>query len=435
MVSITFAIMTYLILYASRPILVTSDKMAPTSQDFAQTSTDYATLLDDEAGIESMTSIPLHNTSAKSSSKLIATDQTLISFDIVSPSSESNIKSIDTSDGGEISWEWIPINRTLSQYIQLVFAIAGIVGNFFVMAVLFKRRARNRSTDTLIGGLAGADFLTSIFLIPVPVASSVPTSFLGELYCRLISTGILLWSSITASTYLLMSISVERYVAVVFPLYFNRYFNRQRVSLFIILVWVVSVASGLFGFIVKSVDGATHKCKLDYLSSTGRIIIAYYWFSLRMVIPCLTMVITQIFIARELSKQASLFSQVSRTGGTAGGTPSFHIIARERVIKMMFIVIAIYIVCWSPNQIAYLGFNLGWVPASFNHSSLQKVLVLLGFLNSCANPIIYTARFPEFREAVKEMMTCSAGRNTPLFEKSDLKSSETMSNQPIASGV
>ncbi|XP_072176082.1 QRFP-like peptide receptor [Diadema setosum] len=408
--------------------------MTPKSSEYPQTTADYASLRN-EGGFEPMTSSLLHETSSKWSSKTVSIDQSLILFD-VSTSSESSIESSNTSVGAEVSWVWIPIAWTLSQYIQLIFAIAGIVGNFLVMAVLFKRRAKSHSTDTLIGGLAGADFITSILIIPVPVASSVPTSFLGELYCRIVSTAILLWSSITASTYLLMSISVERYIAVVFPLYFNRNFNRRRVSMFIILVWVMSVISVLFGFIVKTVDDETHTCELDYHYPTGQVIIAYYWFSLRMVIPCLSMVITQILIARELSKQASLFSHVSRTGGKAGGTQtSFHIVARERVIKMMFIVIAIYLICWSPNQIAYLGFNLGWVPASFNHSSLQKVLVFLGFLNSCANPIIYAARFPEFRTAVKEMMTCSAGKNAPLFEKIDMKSSVTMKNQPIVNNV
>ncbi|XP_071500812.1 trace amine-associated receptor 7e-like [Diadema antillarum] len=434
MVSIRFAAMTYAMLFAAQLILVTFGTTTQISHGYQDSATDYASLLDNEAGIEFITGSLLHETSSKWLSKTVSREQTLVFFD-ASTSSENKRENIYRFDATEVSWEWIPVNWNLSLYVQLGFAIAGIVGNFLVMAVLFKRRAKSRSTDTLIGGLAGADFLTSIFIIPVPVASSVPTSFLGELYCRLISTGTFLWTSISASTYLLMSISVERYIAVVYPLYFNRHFNRRRVSMFIILVWVVSFVSVLFGVIVKSVDEASHTCILDYHYKTGQVIIAYYWFSLKMVIPCLTMVITQILIARELGKQASLLGHVSRTGGVARGTPSFHIVARERVIKMMFIVIAIYIVCWSPNQIAYLGFNLGWVPVSFNHSSLQKVLVLLGFLNSCANPIIYTARFPEFRTAVKEMMTCSAGKNTPLFEKNDLKSSETMSTQSFPNDV
>ena len=94
---------------------------------------------------------------------------------------------------------------------------------------------------------------------------------------------------------------------------------------------------------------------------------------------------------------------------------------RNRVLKMMLIVILIYLVCWTPNQIAYLGYNIGWVPESYLNSPVHSMLTFLGFYNSCANPIIYAARYPEFREALKEMPTCNPTKTTPLFGKRDVE--------------
>ncbi|XP_071498343.1 allatostatin-A receptor-like [Diadema antillarum] len=319
----------------------------------------------------------------------------------------------------QVPWRWVPIRWTWNLVVQLISAIVGIVGNLLVIVILFQRRAKSRSMDTLIGGLAVADFLTSVFIIPIPRASSVPKTWQGEVYCRLISTQLLLWSCITASSYLLMSISVERYLAVVFPFQFNRYVTRRRVSIFIAVVWLLSLLSGIHAFIVYGVKDLTQRCGERYLSERSRVIIAIYWFCLRLVIPCFTMIITQLLIARQLNKQAAFFNDAANTHAVEARkqTPSFHIVARNRVIKMMFIVILIYIICWSPNQIAFLGYNLGWVPLSFLNSPLQQVLTVLGFFNSCANPVIYAARYPEFRAALRDMFTCTSPTDTPLFEK------------------
>ncbi|XP_001198078.1 mu-type opioid receptor-like [Strongylocentrotus purpuratus] len=244
-----------------------------------------------------------------------------------------------------MDWSWLVI-------LQLTSAITGIVGNFLVIAVLFHRRSKNRSTDTLIGGLAFADFLTSIFLIPMPQPAYIPKTWLGEVLSRLVFTQSLLWTSITVSAYLLMSISVERYIAVVHPLHFKRLITPRRVSTLIVIIWVLSVLSGLFGSFTRTVDTFTNKCKEQYINRLTKIIVAFYWFCLLLVVPSLTMLITQVLIARKLSHRSNQFRGM--TNSLNGKTmPSFHIVARNRVLKMMLIVILIYLVCWTPNHIAY----------------------------------------------------------------------------------
>ncbi|XP_030829906.1 nociceptin receptor-like [Strongylocentrotus purpuratus] len=133
------------------------------------------------------------------------------------------------------------------------------------------------------------------------------------------------------------------------------------------------------------------------------------------------MLVTQILIARNLSQQFRSFKGITNATTTTNGNqaPSFHIVARNRVLKLMLTVIIIYIVCWTPAQIAYLGYSLGWVPLSYLNSPIHSLLTVFGFYNSCANPIIYAARYPEFRNALKEMFTCKSAKNTPLFEKMD----------------
>eukprot|EP00057_Strongylocentrotus_purpuratus_P002120 XP_003723883.1 PREDICTED: trace amine-associated receptor 6-like [Strongylocentrotus purpuratus] len=343
----------------------------------------------------------------------------------------TTLQKVSVDDSAKsVAFSWYPISWSWVLILELLSAIVGIVGNFLVIVVLFQRRRLSRSTDTLIGGLACADFLTSVFLVPIPWPAYIPKTWLGEVYCRLVFTQSLLWSSITASTYLLMSISVERYIAVIFPLHFKRLITRRRVSIFIVIIWFLSVFSSVFVFIVYGVDDATNQCTEQYTFANAQTIIAYYWFCLRLAVPCLTMLVSQILIARNLSQQSRSFKDITHAGNKAS---SVHIVARNRVLKLMLTVIIIYIVCWTPNQIAYLGYNLGWVPQSYLNSSLHRMLTVLGFYNSCANPIIYVARYPEFRSALKDMFTCKSAKNAPLFDKMDMSKNISMSKADIDS--
>ncbi|XP_054763083.2 beta-1 adrenergic receptor-like [Lytechinus pictus] len=346
--------------------------------------------------------------------QLMMDESTLYDSMIVNGLSNETQDGLDENSSILASFSWSPMEWSWSVILQLISAILGIVGNILVIVVLFHRRKRNRSTDSLISGLAVADCLTSVMLIPNPSPTYIPNTWLGELYCRFVITQSLLWASITASAYLLISISVERYIAVVYPLHFKRLITRRRISNLICLIWILSVLSVLFVFFVHSVDGFTNKCKEQYLNRYTKLIIAYYWFCLRIVVPCFAMLITQVLIARKLSQQSNNAQGMTTHLSNRNPMPSFHIVARERILKMMIIVILIYFICWIPNQIAYLGYNIGWVPESYINSDLHSMLTVLGFYNSCANPIIYAVRYPEFKEALKDMVTRNSERNNAL---------------------
>ncbi|XP_054774116.2 allatostatin-A receptor-like [Lytechinus pictus] len=319
------------------------------------------------------------------------------------------------ADGNETlsGWYWYGMEWHWYLIIQAISGIVGIVGNLLVILVLFQRRSSGRSTDTLIGGLAWADFLTSIFIIPIPNEQRIPATWFGDMYCKLIHTSYFLWVSVNASTYILMAISIERFIAITYPIYFNRVLTKSRIQFVILIIWILSVLSSIFAFFVEFIDPTTNRCMFSFPSPESQVIIGYYWFFLRMVIPMLTMLITQTLIARELHRQSIRF----KSDKDSSTTKTVHLVARNRVLKMMFEVIIIYIICWAPNLIAYMGTVMGFVPPSYLGSPLHHTLTVLGFCNSCANPFIYTVRHPQFREALKGMLTCVRGGTSPLFEQ------------------
>ncbi|XP_071484613.1 allatostatin-A receptor-like [Diadema antillarum] len=318
------------------------------------------------------------------------------------------------------SWAWDTIVWSPWTVMELGCAILGMVGNGLVILVVFKRRNTNRSTDILIGALAWADFLTSFFIVPWPEASLVPNSLLGHVYCKFMYPSVLKWASISASIYTLVGISLDRYLAIVFPLKVTHIVTKGRLTVCIVTSWTVIMAVTLCECVFPArFDKSLQNCVYDYGSRAAQLSYGCFVFIYRLVFPTLTMFITQLLIASCLYRQSKRFNKVdsSRTTGSAA-----HLVARDRVIKMMLLVIIIYVICWGPNQLFFMGINLRIIPFTFFDTPLHRFLTLLAFMNSCANPLIYAARHPQFRDAVRELFVCGLPTNVPVFgdnEQSD----------------
>ena len=322
----------------------------------------------------------------------------------------------EVGDPSRKGWEWYPLVWTWWVILQAVSSLLGIVGNGIVIVVVYQRIASSRSTDGLIGALAVTDFLTSVFLFPIPWAKSVPGNILGHLYCKLLYPSFFMWFCITASTYVLSALCVERYLAVVYPLYFNRVITKRKVNLAIFSMWIcafVQVCYPLFTFVYDQTIG--YCVDTIGMGPQSNHLSLQHDHHFRLFLPVMTMLITQILIARSLHRQAQQFKEM--TGKLRDhSTPSFHVVARNRVIKMMLIVVIVYVISWSPNQIVYMCFHLGYISASYRGSPLHRTLTVIGFANSFANPFIYAASNRSFRQAIKNLFSCKAASSAPIFE-------------------
>ncbi|XP_072181196.1 melatonin receptor type 1A-like [Diadema setosum] len=316
------------------------------------------------------------------------------------------------SELGRGVFSWHPIAWSWVNVIKLSCAVLGVFGNLLVALIVFQRRGSNRSTDTLIGALAFADALTSICLLPIPIARVVPNNPLGWLYCKVIDGSMVFWLAMTSSTYTLVAISCDRFLAITFPIRFNRLVTNARVNCVVVLAWLIGVLVVGAGFDLVTLDGAARTCIYRSRSPAARHTYAWFVITARLILPATLLLLTQLLIARVLYLQSKRFSSLEESHAS---TVSSHLIARTRVIKMMVIVIVVYVVCWGPNQFFFFGLNTGFVPFSYLDTPLHTCLTVLAFGNSCANPFIYTAQNPKFRTALVEMFRGGKRVHTPIF--------------------
>ncbi|XP_072181280.1 neuropeptide FF receptor 2-like [Diadema setosum] len=328
---------------------------------------------------------------------------------------------------GQITWSWEGMTWSWYVMCELVIAIVGITGNALVIAVVFghrsKSHAKSRSMDILVGNLAIADFFTSILLIPHPRVKSIPNSWVGALFCKVVEGEYLMWITISTSIYSLVAVSIDRFFAVVYPITFKRFVNRRLVNVIVCLIWAGSCVLMVRILLTNTTNVIVGKCVYQRPPQNEQIIYGTYIFVVILVLPTVLMLVTQTAIVRSLRREAARFA-------TNESTASFHEIARFRVLTLTLTVVLIYVICWAPDQIAFFVFNLGLAP-SFLRSPFARVVIALAICNSCVNPILYTLRHPKFREAVKDVFRNTNKRNTPIFEDVESQYKPKKSNHRI----
>ncbi|XP_071836819.1 muscarinic acetylcholine receptor M4-like [Apostichopus japonicus] len=74
---------------------------------------------------------------------------------------------------------------------------------------------------------------------------------------------------------------------------------------------------------------------------------------------------------------------------------------RFNVIKTLICVALVFIICWTPNQIIYLLYNLGLYDLDFDNG-VYVASVLLAFCNIWINPFIYTFQYERFQKGLSK---------------------------------
>ena len=206
-----------------------------------------------------------------------------------------------------------------------------------------------------------------------------------------------MWISIVASIFTLTMLAIERYTAVAYPSRYKIIFTKANTKRMIFGIWMLGLVINTFeyyGFFV----GADGQCMYQLPSPEFQMFLGVAVFLAEFLIPILIMLVTSLRTVQILNdKSAALRGKADDQSMAALSLLRI----RRRVVNMLLVVIITFIVCWSPDQIAYLVFNLGLVPVNYLFGTMYRAFVALAFANSCLNPFIYMLTNNNFRRAFK----------------------------------
>ncbi|RXM97830.1 Mu-type opioid receptor [Acipenser ruthenus] len=74
----------------------------------------------------------------------------------------------------------------------------------------------------------------------------------------------------------------------------------------------------------------------------------------------------------------------------------------RRITRMVLVVVAVFIVCWTPIHIYVIIQALVTVPNSLFQSVAWHICIALGYTNSCLNPVLYAFLDENFKRCFRE---------------------------------
>ena len=338
---------------------------------------------------------------------------------------------------------------------KIIVGSIGVVGNLLVVIVLIKhKKLFQHIKTTFLVNQSVIDGIVSLLLIMTtfvsPELHSDVDGLSVELYCKLWLSQFPVWALMTASTYNLMAISSERYLAIVHPIWHKVYFTKMMADSVAVCIWLFGVSYVASIAIPTSGMLRGHCVVLLFWPSlaTARAV-AFVQTFVNIVMPilvhsfCYTSILSvlrkrTIIVASEdcgLRKTSginvnpktpatislpSTFSANATTSWTSNASTDQssrssdkrhnplemqNETAKRNVAKTLVIVTACYFICWMPNQI-YVILNVTGIISTFG--DIFGLTVILAFVNCCINPIIYIGKYDAFRSGLSLLFRSSS---------------------------
>lgn len=291
----------------------------------------------------------------------------------------------------------------------------GLIGNLTVCLVVVKSSPKFRSVpfNIYLMALAITDLCLAITCLPIYVMSTTafnhPDGYGGTVLCKII-TGYLLpfWFG-GASIYILVIISFERYEAISNPL-------SARTRSVTIKTWVNIVFAWLIGIVIEvpTIVGLRYTsdrqnatvgsfCKFTWKSQTVITSIYAFTFTFQYVLPAFIFIINFY----RIKKSTGHLDESLKRNFADGGYLMKVMNKKRQTVRIIFIASLAFFICWTPNNVMYFLFQYGNQKSIAWDSTIFQAGIILGYFNSCVNPVLYAFQSKSFREHCKEVLTKS----------------------------
>ncbi|KAI6201529.1 Neuropeptide receptor 15 [Aphelenchoides besseyi] len=298
----------------------------------------------------------------------------------------------------------------------------GIIGNATVIVAIACDKVMRRSAmNMLLLNLAVADIFNLITIVlewSPAVLYGYPAWDFAAFLCPL--TRYLECTFLFASILTQLVVCVERYIAIVYPMYARRWATRQNILLLACTTWVVALMFSLPYALVHTKPRASIKCVNTSNHQIWWIMYKWFEFLAAYAIPCAIMIFLYGKVACVLwSKNAHLHEGAQRPSVLhADDKTRFEALDMRRgIIKMLVACVLIYFVSYSPIQGIFIMTAM-FGPNSKPPYSVVLILNAFAVTSSAINPLVYSLFSKKFRMRIVHLLTC--GRHGSLYSRADI---------------
>ena len=280
-------------------------------------------------------------------------------------------------------------------------AATGIVGNALTLCIILRSaKMRKKFTNILIANQSCIDLMTSVLIVItkyVYISDDNLSGIGAELLCRFWTTELPLWSLVISSSYNLMAMTVERYIAIVHPIFYHTSFTTNRIMLLGGAAWWPGLVL-MTCTVVPTAGVINGRCYVMaiFASVFWKKVCGVALFVFQYLLPIV------VFISCYVRMFTALRNQVHpQESGVDSHASVQKARARRNILKTLFIVVIAYLLCNSFNQVSFLAFNFG-APLDFS-SHYYNFTVIAMLANCCINPFVYALQYHTFQNELRKL--------------------------------
>ncbi|XP_071784560.1 galanin receptor 2b-like [Asterias amurensis] len=291
---------------------------------------------------------------------------------------------------------------------QTIVGILGILGNALVCFVILKIPAMQTRINSFIFHQAVIDFLSSMMIFlksEIKVPDPIPSNALGWFICQVWTPFILFFFFVT-STFNLLALTMERYLAIVHPFKHQAVlaaWPRLKVGVAMTVCWALGFGLNIYAVVLFREENGQCVPNPIHGSNILGVIVAF----LEYILPVGVMFFAYIRIGVEMKRGAARVGPAPAAhlpgGANAPDMAKSLLRARRNTFKMLLIVFITFVICWTPNQVIYLMFNLGF-RFTLKEWYYYLSIAMVG-TNSCVNPFIYALKYRQFRKGLRRIFS------------------------------
>lgn len=287
---------------------------------------------------------------------------------------------------------------------ECIIVLPTVFGNFLLIYCITRYRALHTRSYILIANLAVSDLMFGLIFLPFDMLS-VAVKEIRENKTACLLRNALMFDFIGASTFILLIISIERFIAVTYPLWHLK-LSKKMVFGAIGMAWTLSTVLSILPLLGWNSWNYSKKCKdkwHDSLTNGYKTLIVVIYVTTIFICICLfikVVVTTFAFLNNQMNNSGNILRYSTRTVRTS-----------VEKTKLLILVLGVFVLCWGPYCVVVI---LNTFIISENQQTLLAEMYcgLLAFCNSALNWIIYGLKNRNIRQAFKRTLCKWRSRST-----------------------
>uniref|UniRef100_A0A8C1VHY6 Arginine vasopressin receptor 1Aa n=2 Tax=Cyprinus carpio TaxID=7962 RepID=A0A8C1VHY6_CYPCA len=285
--------------------------------------------------------------------------------------------------------------------LSVTFAVA-VIGNCSVLVAIHNTKKKTSRMHLFIKHLSLADLVVAFFQVLPQLCWEITFRFYGpDFLCRIVKH--LQVMGMFASTYMMVMMTLDRYIAICHPLKTLQQSTR-RSHIMIAGTWISSLLLSTPQYFIFSLSeiqngSEVYDCWGHFIQPWG--VRAYItWITAGIfLIPVILLMTCYGFICHSIRMNIRYKTKMTPADGAhkngligKNSVSSVTTISRAklRTVKMTFVIVLAYIICWAPfftvQMWSVWDKNFSW---DDSENTAVTLSALLASLNSCCNPWIY----------------------------------------------